>query len=294
MTLKSNQPPLPSESEFCTRLPDLGSVWKLGQFASPELAPSPTLIGSGPAFLDVSGDCSSGVDALGERLRCSLPVISESGAPIYPSESNSVFRYSWKPKVGRLDEHLLAEALAATNAPLAPSMSLIGAIAKPLLAPAPFRDEVSQPLLWSGFLLPSNVVLPPSEVIGSPLSVVQSMFGCPPLFSNSGVSYEGNVKEFLELMVQVDEEQRLEALVFTSKFKGSPEVKNLQIMMPGVLVIVGVRQKGHCCNVMVSGFCRLVMLGCLGFLLFLGFVGVFPSFSIFSCFGVIFIYFLYA
>ncbi len=67
-------------------------------------------------------------------------------------ESKSVLRYSRKPKVGRLDEHLLAEALVAVNTPLAPSMPLIGAFAKPMSAPvrdevvsapAPFRDEVS-------------------------------------------------------------------------------------------------------------------------------------------------------
>jgi hypothetical protein len=46
-------------------------------------------------------------------------------------------------------------------------------------------------------------------------------------------------------------------------------------MMPGVLVLVGVRQVGTCCDVIVSGFCGLVLLCCLGFLLFLGFAGVF-------------------
>jgi len=35
-----------------------------------------------------------------------------------------VLRYSRKHKVGRLDEHLLAEALEAFSAPLAPSMPL--------------------------------------------------------------------------------------------------------------------------------------------------------------------------
>jgi hypothetical protein len=93
----------------------------------------------------------------------------------------------------------------------------------------------------------------------SPLSAVQSMFGCPALLSSSevgefsregdfegvggslgatinvsfyfqtlGVSHEGNVKGFLDLMPQVDEEQRLEAPVSNSKFKRSREVKNLE------------------------------------------------------------------
>jgi hypothetical protein len=43
-------------------------------------------------------------------------------------------------------------------------------------------------------------------------------------------------------------------------------------------------------NVMVFGFCGLVILRCLGFLLYLGFAGVFPS-LFFSCFGVLFINF---
>jgi hypothetical protein len=78
------------------------------------------------------------------------------------------------------------------------------------------------------------------------------VFGCPPLLSSLevgeisrgggsprvvfdhsfcfhtlGVSHEGNVEGFLNLMAQVDAEQRLEALVSSSKFKGSREVKNL-------------------------------------------------------------------
>jgi hypothetical protein len=42
--------------------------------------------------------------------------------------------------VGRLDEHLLAEALATISAPLAPSMPLTGVVAKPMSAP--LRDGV--------------------------------------------------------------------------------------------------------------------------------------------------------
>jgi hypothetical protein len=65
-------------------------------------------------------------------------------------------------------------------------------------------------------------------------------------------------------------------------------------MMPGVLVLAGARQEGPCSDIIVSGFCGLVLLGCLDFLLFLGFAGVFPLFPLFSYFSVIFIYFLYA
>jgi len=43
-----------------------------------------------------------------------------------------------------------------------------------------------------------------------------------------GVSHEGNVKDFLDFMALIDEEHRPKAPVFTSKFKGSHEVKNLE------------------------------------------------------------------
>jgi hypothetical protein len=73
------------------------------------------------------------------------------------------------------------EALEAFSAPMAPSMPLFGVAAKPLSAPAwdrvvstsvPFQDEVCQPLLQCGSLPPSDSVLPPSEVGGSPRSSV--------------------------------------------------------------------------------------------------------------------------
>jgi hypothetical protein len=78
---------------------------------SSEMAPAPAL------FVPALSVCSSGADALGERLCYSLPVMSESGAPIYPSESKSVLSYSRKNKVGKLDKHLLAETLETFNAP---------------------------------------------------------------------------------------------------------------------------------------------------------------------------------
>jgi hypothetical protein len=58
-------------------------------------------------------------------------------------------------------------------------------------------------------------------------------------------------------------------------------------MMLGVLVLAGARQEGPCYDVMVFGFCGLVMMGCLGFLLYLGFAGVFP------CVYVCFFFFLF-
>jgi hypothetical protein len=80
---------------------------------SSEMAPSSALVGFDPAL----GDCSSGANTLGERLHYLLHVMSEPGTPIYPSESKSVLKYSRKNKVGKLDKHLLAEALETFNVP---------------------------------------------------------------------------------------------------------------------------------------------------------------------------------
>jgi hypothetical protein len=116
------------------------------------MAPSPALFGFDPAL----GVCSSGADALGERLRYSLPVMSESGAPIYPSDSKSVLSYSRKNKVGKLDKHLLAEALETFSAPKVLSRPACGVVSKPLSAPAKStaaQDEGYQPILRPGFLL---------------------------------------------------------------------------------------------------------------------------------------------
>jgi hypothetical protein len=50
----------------------------------------------GQLFMGVSSE----VEELGEQLHLSLPVMSDSGAPIYPSESKSGMRYSWKQRMG--------------------------------------------------------------------------------------------------------------------------------------------------------------------------------------------------
>jgi hypothetical protein len=62
-------------------------------------------------------------------------------------------------------------------------------------------------------------------------------------------------------------------------------------MMQGVLVLAGARQEGPYFDVIVSGFCGLVMLECLCFLLYLGFVGVFPLFPPFFWFWGVFYFF---
>jgi hypothetical protein len=166
-----------------------------------------------------------------------------------------VLSYSRKNKVGKLDKHLLAEALETFSAPKELSRPVCGVVSKPLSTRAKStaaQDEGYQPILRRYFLLPSGAALPPSEVGVVPLSSVQSVLGCPPLFSEVGkssrgrgfeeigdppgaaidlsfcvntlgVSHEGNVKGFVDFMTLIDAEHRLEA-----SFKGSRVVKNLE------------------------------------------------------------------
>jgi hypothetical protein len=88
------------------------------------------------SWKDVSGSTSSKAAKLGDRLCFSLPMMSESETPIYPSDSKKLLRYSQKLKDAKMNENLIAEAVAALNVPplsLGPHSSL---------APAPFHDEV--------------------------------------------------------------------------------------------------------------------------------------------------------
>jgi hypothetical protein len=47
-------------------------------------------------------------------------------------------------------------------------------------------------------------------------------------FQTLGISHEGNVKGFRDFMSQIDEEQRQESSISTSKFRRSRDVKNLE------------------------------------------------------------------
>lgn len=88
------------------------------------------------SWKDIRGSASSEAAKLGDRLCFSLPVISESETPIYPSDSKKLLRYSQKLKDAKMNENFIAEAVAALNIPplsLGPHSSL---------APAPFHDEV--------------------------------------------------------------------------------------------------------------------------------------------------------
>lgn len=158
--------------------------------------------GSFPAG-DSFSTTSLGATALGERLRFSLPVMSESGAPNYPSEFKSVLRYYRRSKVGRgeqLDASLIDEALTTISAPMALPFG-----AHPLSEPGggTVSKTPSTSLLRLGFCLSSRVG-------GSPLSSAQFVdvkmrgvgapprLGGPPPLSSSlevGVSSRGDVFE---------------------------------------------------------------------------------------------------
>jgi hypothetical protein len=77
--------------------------------------------------------------------------MSEFGAPIYPSESKSVMRYSWKRKDAQLNKFLLAESLAAITA----SPSPLGHHPLPPLDSVAVREPPDS-FCWRGFLLPRS------------------------------------------------------------------------------------------------------------------------------------------
>lgn len=215
---------------------------------SAAVLPSPAVDGFGPA----PGVCLSEAAALVGRLRFSLPVMLESRAPIYPSESKSVLKYSQKNKVGKMDKLLLEEALETFGVPKASSLPSFGDATKPSFEPSKdglmstsALDEGCQPFLRHGFLLPKGTVPSPSKVGESSEAAsvddssrgggLEKLCGSPGTaidlslcFQTLGVSHEGNEKAFLDFMALIDAEHCLEATVSTPKFKECREVKNLE------------------------------------------------------------------
>jgi hypothetical protein len=118
-------------------------------------------------FSEVGSDfgvSSLGAAALGERLRFSLSVMSESGAPIYPSESKSVMRYHrrLKAKTAQMDTSLFDEAVTALSVSTtsflgASSQAVGGTVVQFSSKPGGGVVGKSPPssFLWRGFLLPS-------------------------------------------------------------------------------------------------------------------------------------------
>jgi hypothetical protein len=117
-------------------------------------------------FFEVGSDfrvSSLGATALGDRLRFSLSIMSESGAPIYSSESKSVLRYHRrsKEKIAKMDTSLFDKAHIALSAPVTPflgasSQALGGTVVQSSLKLGGGAGK-SPPssFLWRGFLLPS-------------------------------------------------------------------------------------------------------------------------------------------
>jgi hypothetical protein len=139
---------------------DSSRVLSSSQQASSAVVPSQAKVpqawkaGCGLAF---PGD-SSRAAKLGEQLHLLLPVMSESGAPIYPLESRSVMRYSRKQKDAHLNKFLIAESLTAIIAspPLGPHHS-------PPLDSVAVRETLVS-FCRHGFLLPRSPSSPPLEV----------------------------------------------------------------------------------------------------------------------------------
>jgi hypothetical protein len=125
--------------------------------------------------------------------------MSESRAPIYPSESKSAMRYSWKRKDAQLNKLLLAESLAAITA----SPSPLGHHPLPPLESMADRKPLVS-FCRRGFLLPRNHSFPSVEVVeslreGVSEEVVGSpgaMFDAVLCLQTVGISFEGNVKCF--------------------------------------------------------------------------------------------------
>jgi hypothetical protein len=219
--------------------PDLVSVRDFSrvlyslQQASLAVAPSQVKVplawktGCGLAFPSFS----SGAEDSGELLRLSLLVKLESRSHIYPSESKLVMKYSRKRKDARLNKFLLVDSLAVITASPSP---LGHHPLPPLESVAVMEPPVS--FCLRGFLLPRNHSSPllevgessrggvSEEVVGSP----GAMFDAALCLQTVGISFEGNVKGFLDVMAQVVKGQRLEVPVSTSKVKGTRKLHNLE------------------------------------------------------------------
>jgi hypothetical protein len=167
---------------------------------------------------------------LGERIRLSLPVMLESRAPIYPSKSESVMRYSRKRKDAQLNKFLLVESLAMITA----SSSLLGHHPSPSLEFMAIREPPVS-FCQREFLLPRSCSSPLVEVVESSREGVSeevvgslgAVFNSALCLQTMGISFEGNVKGFLYVMAQVVEGQHLEVPVSTPKVKGNRELHNL-------------------------------------------------------------------
>jgi len=111
---------------------------------------------------------SLGADALGERIRLSLPVMTDSGAPIYPSETKSVMRYQRKSKAkaSKLDISLIEEAVTALSSPMTQSLGTSQALDGSVVQNLPLPSGGVG--LRRGFLLPR---------VPSPLSDCKSKTG---------------------------------------------------------------------------------------------------------------------
>jgi hypothetical protein len=161
------------------------------------------------------GISSLGANALGESLRFSLLVMSESGAPIYPSKSKSVMRYHQrsKAKTAQMDTSLIDEAVLALCAPVtqflgASSQALGGTVVQSSPKPGGGVGKSPSPsFLRRGFILPS--VPSPLSGCASPIAENEVNFRTDGLIQSQKwpVSFGLSGKLLCGIEVWVEEEE---------------------------------------------------------------------------------------
>jgi hypothetical protein len=230
---------------------------------------------------------------LGEQLRLLLLELLECGAPICPSESKLVLRFSRKWKDAQLNKSLIVESLVAFTA----SPSPLGPHSLPSMETVAIREPPVS-FVRCGFLLPRSPSSPPIEG-GEPLRGGDSEEAlvlpgqCSTLrcaFKLLGFPLRGTRKVFWMLWLEWLRGNVLRSQFPLLRLKGIEHyitLSALSIMMLGVLVLLGAKARGLCCDVMLLRVFGLVFAGVFwdfycgwvfaGFLLFC--FCVFPVFS---------------
>lgn len=129
-----------------------------------------------------------------------------------------------------MNKFLIVESLVAITA----SSSSLGIHSSLALESVPVRELLVN-FCWRGFLpsIPYSLPLEVGESSRGDVSIeVVGSFGV--VFDTTlclqvvEISFDGNVKGFLDAMPQVVEGQRLEVQIFIPKFKGKRELQNLE------------------------------------------------------------------
>jgi hypothetical protein len=124
---------------------------------------------------------------------------------------------------------LIAESLVAITA----SSTSLGIHSSPALESVLVRELLVN-FCWRGFLtcIPYSLPLEVGESSRGDVSIEAvgssgAVFDATLCLQVVEISFDGNVKGFLDVMAQVVEGQRLEVQIFIPKFKGKRELQNL-------------------------------------------------------------------